>query len=600
MGIMKRHSILIIVVFLGVVTTFPAGSLGWFSNPWINTVVEANTVNQIDHAVVADGTGGAIVTWAQSEDPCSAMFDIYTKRIDSFGEPAWSASTAICTAPGSQKTPQILADGTGGAIIVWIDARSTQDDQFSSFDLYAQSVNSQGQVVWDANGVPVTTAPQWQVHPMAIPDGTGGAFIAWDDGRSDTSQVFIQRIDQNGNVMWQQDGIRVADGPYGQSYPHIAPDGQGGVIIVWTQDGPMNCMNIFAQRLDANGAAQWQANGIPLCDVVGNQHSPHIVSDNVGGGFVSWADGRLGDENVDIYAQRIANNGAMLWAEQGTPIVRLPGNQVENAIVKDATGGAVIVWTDSRKQSEDTDIYAQKITPQGNLLWDTNGVAVAATEEYQTHPAVVADDAGGVLVTWQDFFRSGDGWNVYAQHIEANSQPTWEQDGIAVCIADGHQVGPAIISDGSDGAIIVWQDGRTAIYNNLFAQQISSSGLLGGGEFRFYTSDIDGNPKDRFNPNELIFFRASWIVPAPETEGTYSAGAMMVINSETDFRQEDVNYNVKYKDADLNGDGKVDLQDFSILAGEWCDTPVKADLNNDDKVDVKDLRILCRQWNPKE
>jgi len=50
----------------------------------------------------------------------------------------------------------------------------------------------------------------------------------------------------------------------------------------------------------------------------------------------------------------------------------------------------------------------------------------------------------------------------------------------------------------------------------------------------------------------------------------------------------------------LNGDGKLDLRDFSILAGEWCDTPVKSDLNNDDKVDAEDIRILLRQWNSKE
>jgi hypothetical protein len=411
--------------------------------------------------------------------------------------------------------------------------------------------------------------------------------------------VFVQRIDRNGNVLWQQDGISVTHVPYGQSNPDIALDGQGGVFVVWTQDGPINCMNIFAQRLNADGADQWSHEGIPLCNIVGNQYSPRIVSDNIGGAFVSWADGRLGDEKLDIYAQRIADNGAILWAEQGTPIVKMPGNQGENVIVKDATGGAVIVWTDRRKQNEDTDIYAQKINPQGDLLWDTNGVAVVATDEYQTQPAVVPDETGGVLVTWQDFFRKGDGWNIYAQHIDANSRYTWNRDGVPVCIADGNQVGPAIISDGSNGAIIVWHDARSGTYNNLFAQQIGPLGLLGGGEFRFYSSDIDGNPKHRFDPNELIFFRANWIVPAPETEGTYSAEAIVVINSETDYHQETINYDVKYKNPDLNGDNELDMLDFSIFAGEWGDIPVKADLNNDDTVDAKDLRILLREWNSK-
>jgi hypothetical protein len=55
--------------------------------------------------------------------------------------------------------------------------------------------------------------------------------------------------------------------------------------------------------------------------------------------------------------------------------------------------------------------------------------------------------------------------------------------------------------------------------------------------------------------------------------------------------------------GDLNGDGKVDLADISILGSYWlatnCSTPLSchlADLDGDFSVSLQDLLILSRHW----
>ena len=48
--------------------------------------------------------------------------------------------------------------------------------------------------------------------------------------------------------------------------------------------------------------------------------------------------------------------------------------------------------------------------------------------------------------------------------------------------------------------------------------------------------------------------------------------------------------------ADLNGDGKVNLADFSILLYYWGTSTPLADLNGDHKVDLQDLSILLYYW----
>ena len=48
--------------------------------------------------------------------------------------------------------------------------------------------------------------------------------------------------------------------------------------------------------------------------------------------------------------------------------------------------------------------------------------------------------------------------------------------------------------------------------------------------------------------------------------------------------------------ADLNGDGKVNLIDFSILLFHWGKLYAPADLNRDGTVDLPDFSILLFQW----
>ena len=52
----------------------------------------------------------------------------------------------------------------------------------------------------------------------------------------------------------------------------------------------------------------------------------------------------------------------------------------------------------------------------------------------------------------------------------------------------------------------------------------------------------------------------------------------------------------KFKIGDLNGDGKVNLVDFSIMLAHWGTNYAPADLNGDGTVDLPDLSILLFNW----
>ena len=69
----------------------------------------------------------------------------------------------------------------------------------------------------------------------------------------------------------------------------------------------------------------------------------------------------------------------------------------------------------------------------------------------------------------------------------------WTANGVAICTASGYQGPPAIVSDGSGGEIITWEDLRIESNKNIYAQRVYSNGNL-------YTSVKDGS---RVVPNEF-------------------------------------------------------------------------------------------------
>jgi len=85
---------------------------------------------------------------------------------------------------------------------------------------------------------------------------------------------------------------------------------------------------------------------------------------------------------------------------------------------------------------------------------------------------------------WQDQ-RDGQ-WDLYAQRFFRTgiADPAWPIDGRAISTANLDQVNHTVVPDGAGGAIVAWQDNRTAAGpfgddGEIFAQAIKGSGQLG-------------------------------------------------------------------------------------------------------------------------
>lgn len=395
------------------------GAVQWTAN---GALVCNSAGQQMNPAIIADASGGAIITWMDSR---GADNDIYAQRITAAGVPVWTANgVPISTATSGQTNPCIISDGSGSAIIAWTDARGG-----ATTDVYAQRINSSGAVQWTANGVALCTATGDQNGQVMVTDGSGGAIVGWADNRV-VYDIYAQRINSAGTAQWTANGVAICTATGQQASPVIASDGSGGAILTWA-DARSGTNDIYAQRVNSSGAPQWTGNGTGVCVVSGSQADPAIVSDGAGGAIIAWDDNRAAG-SFDIYAQRLNSAGGAQWIFNGTALCSATGDQVLPALAPDGTNGAIVAWIDNRNGAQD--VFAQRIAGTGVIQWEDGGESVSSAALNQTAPKIVVDAQGEAIVCWVDA-RTGTN-DVFAERMETRLGYWGHPEPVVTAVAD--------------------------------------------------------------------------------------------------------------------------------------------------------------------
>jgi len=450
-----------------------------------NVAISTATGNQANPQIVADGSGGAIIVWEDNRSGSGA--DLYAQRVNSAGAAQWKPAdgVAVTTAAGLQLRPQIISDGSGGAIVAWIDNRN-----LGHFNIYAQRLNgATGDSLWTPGGAQVSVSAFDQFNQHLVSDGSGGAIIVWEDTRNAATgvdNIFAQRLNSAGSAQWGvingvANDVAVSPTAGNQANPQIVADGSGGAIIVWEDSRNSAAVHIFAQRLNGAGSSQWTPNGIAATTATaarGDQFNPQVTPDGSGGAIVAWEDMRTGPNgSTDVYAQRLdGGSGAPQWGAGGAPVATGVAEEMNPQLVSDGSGGAIITWIDNRNDRNHFDLYAQRLNGSG-ALWTLGGVAVSVEAGDQVDQRLIADGSGGAIIVWEDG-RSGTLFHIFAQRVDRAGVPQWSTNGIAVSFAANNQLVPQLVSDGAGGAIIAWQDSRNSATSadDIYAQGITADG----------------------------------------------------------------------------------------------------------------------------
>jgi hypothetical protein len=443
-----------------------------------NVAVATANGNQVAPLLVGDDSGGAILTWTDSR----AALDTRVQHLTPAGiaDPAWPKEGCVLYG-GIGWYSTMIPDGTGGAIVMrWVDGQG----------LVVQHVLASGRVdlAWPVDGMTLTD--RRIAGDAMVGDGAGGALIAWSERRAtdDDYDVYALRVKRNGrkDPHWATNLV-VCRAPGNQWSLSMTPDGSGGAFLTWEDGragrhiGPQPFTDVYAQHITRDGtlAPGWPTDGILVCATQGHQYESRIVTDGDQGAIVAWCACDDNGNGKGVFARHLVVAGVdPSWSLDGDEV---PGARNGTAIqmVTDSAGGAVIAVLGRN-------LYVRHLLATGVMDpgWPPYAVAICDAPGDKAYPAMVEDGAGGALITWQDL-RNGRDYDIYAQHVLASgsADPSWPANGRALCSATRHQYIPALAPSLDGEFIVAWQDDRNDVANDdgnwdIYAQTVATNGAL--------------------------------------------------------------------------------------------------------------------------
>ncbi len=421
--------------------------------------------------------GEAIIVWCDSQ--LTGEPHIYAQRYASNGARQWPDAVRVDQVAGAtnQSLPDVRFDDQGYAIITWAVSFPTGEY------IYSQRLDAAGLRVWSSDVV-VNTRSRVLLYPYTgynvTVDHAGKVSVVWDNERDGNRDIYMQRIDLDGNRMWASD-LRVNQATTGTQYaPSIAVDPQGYTVLAWMDDhNGVGSPNLFFQRINSSGLPQWPGDiELPVLGYAtgaGTPESPAIVLDDSGNAVFSWRQWLNSGSN--ILADRISVNGWVQWSRHA--VVNDAGgtaSQASGSVTLDGAGNTYVLWYDDRNQIGISDGYLQQITSAGTRNW-RNDIQVAKYGDSPTdiakHGDITTDYYGNTVAAWYEKLDTGDEV-VYAQRLDAFGNKLWSTD-IVVTKTTGSINSVRIALDPNGDAVVAWDHNLNSIAN-LYAQRIHSDG----------------------------------------------------------------------------------------------------------------------------
>ena len=443
--------------------------------------------------MVPDDNGGVIVVFVSGGQ-------IRAQRYGPDGSALWGTTGVLVSDAATASRPTVTEDMFGGIVVAFA----------SGADIYAQRLNNSGMKQWNAGSASlVLNGVNPSEDPIITPDGIGGAYIGYER--------ILNHVQNDGNVV-DTDGYdefvmsagverfsMVYDGK-ASFWPTLSP---GGVFLAW-----FSASTLYIHAQHVNAGPQWgDTNPATMWGVIVAEDYTHVsislnrlyrvMRDGEGGLIVAWSGWEgypIITGNGQVRAQRLNASGERLWGNSGVPVVdssTAGGDEltwwqqlVPPEMTTDGSGGVILTWTDLRNTDNhpfDLDIYCQRINSLGNIQWRNNGVWVTfpgdtdgqtpPSSGSEKNPAIVSDGSGGAVIAVQDYYQSN---NIFANRIGSdgftiwNVWPIWDDDGMG----SADQESPRVAFNGSGpdpvGVIVAWQESGGSVGDSAQKIEISN------------------------------------------------------------------------------------------------------------------------------
>lgn len=362
------------------------------------------------------------------------------------------APLVICNDASTQRDLRVVADDAGGWYVLWTDDRTTS----LRFAVYGQRVDAQGNLLWEPNGRLIQEVPGRSINYLtASRMNNGRLLLAYSSGADHVSgdTLRAQTYDGEGVPQWA--------GPTLLACPGLLPDGSTsggnnwprsvvtdeGVFIGWDCQVIGATAYAYITRVREDGSTAIPEQGVPV-SALNNPFlgGPWAMRSDRAGGLL--LEKRMGNgAGAPLRAMRVGSMGEPLWPEHLLVSANSNGLYYEWSTAVAPTGQVNSVWANSY------DLRMAIYDTTGVLFNATAPIDVCVQPDVQENPFVV-QSADATTVYWADN-RGGNGRQVYMQRYDVDDAPEFTENGVLAMQANGNLNGfPRAIAAENDTHIL--------------------------------------------------------------------------------------------------------------------------------------------------
>lgn len=256
----------------------------------------------------------------------------------------------------------------------------------------------------------------------------------------------------------------------------LAPNGDYYIGFFSQEEGNYN---VRLQRLDSKGNLLWEENGLLISD---NPSMSWITDwdmtvDQENHAIITFQDIRNAGNN-NIYAYRISPEGDFVWGTDGLELSNNSNFDASPKVIVTQSNNSIIAWASMASTAK---IVMQKIAPDGTLLFGDTGIDLISATANLSWPQLLPVGTDDFIMKYYE--DTGPGWaptrHLFAQRYDSNGDAVWENPAAiqtAGTITAWTQILP-IISDGNEGFFITWHDNQlSGTISSSWIQHVDSEG----------------------------------------------------------------------------------------------------------------------------
>jgi len=284
---------------------------GTFAAGWSSAGLALHTTGtpQFPAALASDGANGAVVVFSTSNTQLRVQRALANGTLDAAHWPADGSIVTSTALNGTYFHPRLFSRNPAETFLCWTDTRAGNNDA------YVLRVTPDGIAAgWPATGLAASALAGPQRSTVAVPDGTGGALLSWIDTSAGTARVYAHRVLANAvlDPAWPAGGkLLMTYDLIGLEPLAAAATSDGMIVMCYAFEFDTNVYQLQATRVrtDASIPLDWVGAPKAMIQETGTGHALYAVSDLQDGAVGILTHTLFGGQIYDI-GQRIRWNGA--------------------------------------------------------------------------------------------------------------------------------------------------------------------------------------------------------------------------------------------------------------------------------------------------